>query len=663
MVKTFKERSIFWSKIWKDAGCPINNELDRCRKYARLQYHKSIKFIKHNKERLISNNISNSLCNKNFTEFWKEIKKIKGINRTYPAVVDNKSSESEINKIFFDKYNKLYNSYNDRDSFEQYITNNNFNNINNCSNGICKHSHNINEKSVINAIEKLKTSKNDYVYGLSSDYFINGNKKLYKILSILFNLMLSHGITNLKFNSSIIKPFPKDTKKSISYSNNYRAIAISTIFSKIFEYIIIEKALNFFDVNNCQFGYKENLSTNLCSFVTIQTIEYYKNKNSNIHVLFLDASKAFDLVKYDKLFDCLKKQNICSLIMRILLLMYKYNNLSIEWGNTISNTIYMSNGVKQGGILSPLLFNIYLMPLFNSIQKSSIGCYMGNLPANIFGYADDIVILAPTIYALKKLILLCEQYSDIYNLKFNTEKSKLMSFFNERLKINVKNINVRLNGIKIENVTSYKHLGVEMVNKNFLIDYNSIIKDMKVKSNIIMREFSYQTTQTRIKLFNTHCMSLYGCVLWDLQGKDINNVEVAWRKCARYVLGLPPRTHNILIPSLLKCNDILSIIQNRIINFCTRGLKHQNEFIKFIFNQCIIENFSYFKKNINIIINNFNLTYNDLVKIKHFNLEGMKGETWKPNILTELLKMRDERSFKLLTPQEVDFMIFTLCTG
>ena len=45
----------------------------------------------------------------------------------------------------------------------------------------------------------------------------------------------------------------------------------------------------------------------------------------------------------------------------------------------------------------------------------------------------------------------------------STEKSKLISFFNERLKINVNNINVRLNGIKIENVTSYKHLGVEII--------------------------------------------------------------------------------------------------------------------------------------------------------------------------------------------------------
>ena len=65
-----------------------------------------------------------------------------------------------------------------------------------------------------------------------------------------------------------------------------------------------------------------------------------------------------------------------------------------------------------------------------------------------------------------------------------------MSFFTERPKINVNNINVKLNGIKLENITSYKHLGVKIVNRNPLIDYNSIVRDMRIKIYLIMKEFS-----------------------------------------------------------------------------------------------------------------------------------------------------------------------------
>ena len=70
---------------------------------------------------MVPNNVSNTLCKNNFTEFWSQIRRIKGINRYIPLVFDNKHSENDINKIFFDKYNKLYNSYNDKVSFNQYI--------------------------------------------------------------------------------------------------------------------------------------------------------------------------------------------------------------------------------------------------------------------------------------------------------------------------------------------------------------------------------------------------------------------------------------------------------------------------------------------------------------------------------------------------------------
>ena len=61
IMKPFKEKSIFCTSLWKDAGCPNNTDLDECRTYARIQYHKAIKFIKQNEKKLISNNISSKL--------------------------------------------------------------------------------------------------------------------------------------------------------------------------------------------------------------------------------------------------------------------------------------------------------------------------------------------------------------------------------------------------------------------------------------------------------------------------------------------------------------------------------------------------------------------------------------------------------------------------
>ena len=136
--------------------------------------------------------------------------------------------------------------------------------------------------------------KKDFIYGISSDHFINGTCKLKEILIFLFNVFFVHGITNNTINSSIIMPLPKNSKKSVCVINNYRAILLNTIICKLMEYILISKMEELINSSNYQFAYKIDLSTNLCTSMVTETINYYFNGNSTVYALFLDASKAFD---------------------------------------------------------------------------------------------------------------------------------------------------------------------------------------------------------------------------------------------------------------------------------------------------------------------------------------------------------------------------------
>ncbi len=75
-------------------------------------------------------------------------------------------------------------------------------------------------------------------------------------------------------------------------------------------------------ISHLQFANKESFSTSLCSFLVTEAIQYYQARGSNVYMLLLDATKAFDRVQYSKLFKLLIKRDICPLIVRLLLNMY-----------------------------------------------------------------------------------------------------------------------------------------------------------------------------------------------------------------------------------------------------------------------------------------------------------------------------------------------------
>ncbi len=93
-------------------------------------------------------------------------------------------------------------------------------------------------------------------------------------------------------------PIPKNKKKSLCNTDNYRAIALSSIIGKVLDWVILIKECHVLKSSNLQFGFKNNLSTTQCTFYMMETVNYYNINRSNLYVLLLDATKAFDRVKY-----------------------------------------------------------------------------------------------------------------------------------------------------------------------------------------------------------------------------------------------------------------------------------------------------------------------------------------------------------------------------
>ena len=173
-------------------------------------------------------------------------------------------------------------------------------------------------------------------------------------------------------------------------------------------------------------------------------------------MLLLDASKAFDRIEYSRLFKLLRERNMCPIVLRLITAMYISQMMQVRWGEILSKQFKVGNGVKQGGVLSPRLFTVYLDNLLKTLKQRNIGCKIGSSYFGVFGYANDLTLLCLSLTGLKEMLNTCEVYAKDYNILFNAKKSKLMYF--GRNNINTNNMMSMSNGTRIDFVEQCTHL-------------------------------------------------------------------------------------------------------------------------------------------------------------------------------------------------------------
>jgi len=118
----------------------------------------------------------------------------------------------------------------------------------------------------------------------------------------------------------------------------------------------------------------------------------------------------------------------CCMTFRWLAYWYCNLQLLVCWQNVVSDPFLMSNGVRQGGILSPFLFRFYIRDLITKLTNTGLGCNIRGAIINVLCYADDMVLLAPSWAALQKLLNVLEAESLCINMSFNTKKTVCVVF-------------------------------------------------------------------------------------------------------------------------------------------------------------------------------------------------------------------------------------------
>ena len=215
-----------------------------------------------------------------------------------------------------------------------------------------------------------------------------------------------------------------------------------------------------------------------------------------------------------------------------------------------------------------------------------------------------------------------------------------------------------------------KHLGHVLCCSDDIFDTDVVINDLKVRTNIIMSQFSFLDMDSRIKLFNTNCSSYYGSQLMNLQSSDMNKLDIAWRVCSRRILGVSSRTHCNLLPSLMSSLSPKYEISSRIHSFFRSGVEHHSKIIAFYFLNTYVNKESIMYKNLSYIsgvlgIDVYQLSFHyQLVRNLKKKLKQICQcvEEWRVNVIRDLINFRENVSESPLDLNEISFMLELLCT-
>ena len=576
--------------LWKEDGFPKTPESISHNRFmmSRKNFRKAIKNAQNETIYKKYSDI-NSLKNTKPKNFWKEIRKLKNTNITRPFTINNKQSDEEITEEFADHFNTLLNTPRVKNiKASRPIPDNNV-----------VDTFHINSTDIKEAISLLKLNKSPDPFGIVAEHIkFTKNDKLSTWLAETYNLMFRDSTTAKCLSISTILPHVKSYKKSLKSPNNYRGISIIPILTKLLEYLILIKCPTITESHPAQYGFKQNSSTLHAEFIISETIKYYNKKQSSVYVCSLDAEKAFDSCAWNILLEKLYyEKNIPLPVVKIIESLYRNGTNQVRYQNNTSYKFNTSQGVRQGSILSPHLYNIYMEELLKEIEVNcDTGTTLYGYYSGIVAYADDIILLSPTLNGLQKMINKCTEYNESVAIRLNCEKTEFIVSGTE-----ITNTYISMDGYRIKPQNRLKHLGFiwnVRSNKSHLATLNDeniqerINKFWTVIYTLIKGGIRFCHPHTIGHLFKTLAIPTlsYGLELCDLTDSQLRKLDTEGRKALKHLLNISKHSRNYL-NNLLDIHHISTLIIKNKLNLFTRLTK--NNEIREIILSIIQEKISY----------------------------------------------------------------------
>ena len=503
--------------------------------------------------------------------FWGAIKRCRRGNQNSTKYVKNKQGDivkdkDKILEVWKDYFQSLHNM----DNNEGNVSEEN-NSVRTVEKPIVFDNYdddNIKIKELISAKKKIKVGKAPGSDGIFPEMVVNQSSEADKLLLKICQLAFKTKTVPNDWNNSMIIPIYKNG--STTQCENYRGISLLSVPGKVYARILETRLRDKVEakLDQYQSGFRPGRSVHDHIFTLRQISESTYQYNKKTHACFIDLQKAFDLVKRKEIWKALEEHDVNENLIKAIQSFYNNPESMVRIGGETSTRFNINVGVRQGCILSPLLFIIFM----NSISNQCVGMRSLNVgmwrlkpvKLKMLAFADDLVVFGKTQRDLQVNVNILNTELKKRGLKINAKKTKSMVISRDSCKHEIK-----INEEILEQVDSFKYLGV-------IISSNCSLKE-EINQRISKATNVYSqlgngfigkrelTKRTKISIFNSvYCPTLiYGSETWNLDNRDKSRLQAAEMKFLRRSIGKTrkDRIRNTRIREELKTESLVNKIE------------------------------------------------------------------------------------------------------
>ena len=278
------------------------------------------------------------------------------------------------------------------------------------------------------------------------------------------------------------------------------------------------------------------------------------------------------------------------IVVRCLIYIYEKQYACVRWGGTRSSSFDITNGTRQGSVLSPAAFGVYFDDLLKSLRKLGFGCHIAGKFFGAALFADDLILMSPTRSGMQEMLSHCEKYGTEHNIVFSTDpnpiKSKSKCLYMNGKKNNVTYpAPVKLYGKPLPFVHDAVHLGNYLC-EDVKTEHDAHLKRITFidKSTSIREMFGFADPTNILQAIQLYAGSAYGSTQWDLYGEKAGQYYRTWNTAVKLTWQVPRECHTYIVENLLatEFKSFATRIKTSYVNFFKRLLNSRSDEVRLL---------------------------------------------------------------------------------